>query len=109
MNWKLVMAQLVLMLVLSGPAQAATMSAGQDPVGEQSPEPFDQGPCARSTLAQLQHNRQRTNFALSSGRRDSAEVRSMVLFERKMDLELMCARLDFSLSNGSGNALGLRR
>lgn len=107
MNWKLLMAQLVLMLVLLGPAQAAT--ATQATAGEQSAVAFEKAPCARSTLAQLQHDRQRTNFALSDGRRDSAEVRSMVLFERKTDLESMCARLDFSLSNGSGNALGLRR
>lgn len=109
MNWKPVIAQLIMLLVLLGPARAPTMATRQDQATEPSAVPFESGPCARSTLAQLQHDRQRTNFALSDGRRDSAEVRSMVLFERKTDLESMCARLDFSLSNGSGNALGLRR
>ena len=109
MNWKLLMAQLALILVLLGPAQAATMTTTQAPAGEQSAAPFDRGPCARSTLAQRQHVRQRTNFALSDGRRDSAEVRSTLLSSRTTDLELTCARLDFALSNGSGNALGLRR
>lgn len=104
------LALLGLLLVLLGAAsQAATMPDRQDSAAEERAVLFEKGPCARSRLAQLQHNRQRMNSALSDGRRDSADVRGTAPFVRKTNLEVTCARLDFSLSDGSGNALGLRR
>lgn len=60
------------------------------------------GPCAHSRLLPLRHKRQRLNYALSDGH-------SMAPIVQRTDLELLCARLDFTLSNGAGNALGLRQ
>jgi hypothetical protein len=60
------------------------------------------GPCAHSRLLPLQQKRQRLNYALSAGH-------SMTPMVQRTDLEVLCARLDFTLSNGAGNALGLRQ